>query len=174
MQLWSCYREITLIWYNYMFLYFLNDLCRIQYVLLIYNLYIPKSANIYATFSIFHGYIDRTASRVLLLKTGRSRLRVRLFGDVAASAAHAAIFCGEGRFSKGGKTAAWKGRYDGTAFNVRARPRTQRVVSAIRYIYKSKITILPLPPPSLLPSTSGTIAIVGIVAIVVAAVPASC
>lgn len=28
-----------------------------------------------------------------------------------------------------------------------ARPHTQRVVSAIRYIYKSKITILPPPPP---------------------------
>lgn len=42
-----------------------------------------------------------------------------------------------------------KGRDDGTAFNVRAaRPHTQRVVSAIRYIYKSKITILPPPPPS--------------------------
>lgn len=56
-------------------------------------------------------------------------------------------------FSKDGKTAAWKGRYDGTAFNVRARPHTQRVVSAIRYIYKSKITILP--PPPLPPSANG-------------------
>lgn len=103
-------------------------------------------------------------------------LWVRLFGDVAAWAVHAAVFCGDGRFSKRGKTAAWKGRYDGTAFNVRARPHTQRVVSAIRYIYKSKITILPpLPPPSsLLPSANGTIAIVGIVAIAVATVPTSC
>ncbi|EGI57763.1 hypothetical protein G5I_14291 [Acromyrmex echinatior] len=53
---------------------------------------------------------------------------------------------------------------------------TRRVVSAIRYIYKSKITILPPPPPPPpsppppLPSTNGTIAIV---AIAVAAVPAS-
>lgn len=53
-----------------------------------------------------------------------------------------------------------------------ARPHTQRVVSAIRYIYKSKITILPPPPPSS-PSGAATIAIVGIVAIVVATAPAS-